>query len=1182
MRTRPILVVAAAAAAALAGWFVLGRGSSSTLPAPGTATYDSAARAFYHGLAALEVGLLDDARAQFTRAAQTVPAEPAAWANLGLTELRRGEADAAAAPVERALALAPNDSDLLLLAARMEASRGRVDESVSLLRRAVAADATGLRARFALAEEVERSGQPNADAEAQALLDELTGRAPESLALQLERARLSAKRGDVAGLRSIVVMLAGLAEGWPAPAQEQYRALRVAADSGVRADTVRATVLLRNVLARVPAFSDSLADLRTPAELIAEPLPGFRALAQAPATPSPRDAMLTFTPEPLAAEPGITSVAVMWTANGEPRIFGADATMLRRLDGTGTWSLPVGAAVPAPSGGNVPAAGNATSPNGGMPALLAVDWNHDFVADAIGAGPAGLRLLLQDAGGRFMDATPPAGADALCPCSGVWAADVEMDGDVDLVVATPGATRVLRNNGDGTWQAMPTFDGASGARAFAWGDLDRDADPDAAFVDGAGALRVAINRQGGAFSWLAPVAPSAGGRFVALTIADLDADGTNDAIVLDAAGQISRATWTAGQVELRAFAVWEGFVAGAVESGASARLLAADLDNNGALDLLASTAQGARVWLVDEGGVPRALETAIPADVFAVADLDRDGRLDLVGMSAGRPMRLRNGGALDYHWKELRPRAQQNAGDQRINSFGLGGEIEVRAGLLWQRQIVTAPVVHFGLGSRTAIDVARVLWPNGVPQAEFAIGVDDAIVAEQRLKGSCPWVFADDGTGPKFVTDFLWRSPLGLRINAQVTAGVTQTEDWIKIRGEQLVARGGTYDVRITAELWETHFFDHVALAVVDHPAEAEVFVDERFAATRPQVRRVIALEPPRAVAAAWDDTGRDVTDVIVARDGRYLATFARGPYQGIAREHAVEIDLGPPVDRPAGAQLVAVGWVYPTDSSINLAMSQGTRARASGMALEAQDTQGRWRVVAADLGFPAGKNKTMLIDLSGVGESRRVRLRTNLEVYWDWLALAAPSAAPVRIARQPLAGADLRYRGFSRTSSPRGDAPETPDYADLANTTQRWRDLAGYYTRFGAVPALLTRVDDRYVIMNAGDELRLRFAAPAAPPAGWVRDFVLMGDGWEKDGDYNTSHSQTVLPLPAHAVPGYGETPGPVELENDPVYRRYPEDWARYHTRYVTPARFVNGLRPPSPRSAASRRSDARKTGNN
>ena len=56
---------------------------------------------------------------------------------------------------------------------------------------------------------------------------------------------------------------------------------------------------------------------------------------------------------------------------------------------------------------------------------------------------------------------------------------------------------------------------------------------------------------------------------------------------------------------------------------------------------------------------------------------------------------------------------------------------------------------------------------------------------------------------------------------------------------------------------------------------------------------------------------------------------------------------------------------------------------------------------------------------------------------------------------------------------------PETPRYNELANVGQRWRDLVGYYTRFGDVRELLRAVDDRYVIMNAGDELRLSFPAP-------------------------------------------------------------------------------------------------------
>jgi hypothetical protein len=96
---------------------------------------------------------------------------------------------------------------------------------------------------------------------------------------------------------------------------------------------------------------------------------------------------------------------------------------------------------------------------------------------------------------------------------------------------------------------------------------------------------------------------------------------------------------------------------------------------------------------------------------------------------------------------------------------------------------------------------------------------------------------------------------------------------------------------------------------------------------------------------------------------------------------------------------------------------------------------------------------------------------------------------------------------------------------------------------------------------MNAGDEMQLRFAEQPAPPAGWRRDFVLVGDGWEKDGDYNTGFSQTVLPLPSHDRPAYGAGVTSLELEDDPVYQRHQADWQRYHTRYVTPRRFVDGL---------------------
>ncbi|WP_243665064.1 hypothetical protein [Rhodothermus marinus] len=131
-----------------------------------------------------------------------------------------------------------------------------------------------------------------------------------------------------------------------------------------------------------------------------------------------------------------------------------------------------------------------------------------------------------------------------------------------------------------------------------------------------------------------------------------------------------------------------------------------------------------------------------------------------------------------------------------------------------------------------------------------------------------------------FVTDFIWGSPLGLRINAQETGDIAQTEDWIKIRGDQLRPRDGIYDVRITAELWETHFFDHVSLMVVDHPEGTEVWVDERFAFP-PRQLRLYTTGPVQPIARARDHRGRDVTDKVRRRDGRYFDTFAPGAYQG-------------------------------------------------------------------------------------------------------------------------------------------------------------------------------------------------------------------------------------------------------------------------------------------------------------
>jgi tetratricopeptide (TPR) repeat protein len=1130
------IIVAVIAIVSVAAVFVWR--SRNALPAPGSETYERVTRAFYRGLASLEVGLLDDAKREFTTVTAQVVEEPAAWANLGLTHLRLGELEAAAVPVERALMLAPDNADLALLAGRMEIARGRLDDGVSQLRRAVELAPDALQPRFALAEEVERSGVADGDAQALTLLDELVQLAPQNMAVLVERARVAAKAGDLQRLNDSIARLKPMASSWPELAVQMYQELQTAVGANDLAMAQRSTAFLRNVLARVPAFGEDLASVRTPTELIAEPVQQFIALTPPSAVPAAPDANLRFEVQELEA-----AVQVAETLFVAPDPAGAaPAIYTRAIEGL----VPVGGGQTV---GQFPM--NPDGPGATPDSVLSVDFDNDFITDVVLAGSAGVSVFLQTSPGTFS-----AGPAEKSPCFEVWGADIEMDGDLDLVCRAADAV-VLRNNGDRTLTRIRPFAGLIGVRTFAWSDVDGDADPDAVFVD-QGRLKVFLNRQAGDF---VPDSRSMPSGLAAMTIADLNSDGTFDIITVDQAGSLQR-TWLGNERwNTEALGGWQqsdGF------DPATVRLLTADLDNNGAVDVIATarTAGGSRasrLWLANEQHTLEELSGLPAAEVFGIADLNNDGRQDLIAVVDSRPVRLINRGTADYHWKKVNLRAQAAAGDQRINSFGLGGYLEARAGLQFQKQRLTGGQVHIGLGTHTAIDVVRIVWPNGVPQAEFGTSVDDVMMAEQRLKGSCPWVFSWDGTRMVFVTDFLWRSPLGLRINAQDTAGVTQTEDWVKLRGDQLVPRDGIYDVRITAELWETHFFDHVSLLAVDRPADTEVFVDERFSPVSPPALAVQAVRNLQPVTRAWDHRGADVTSAVSVRDGKYLSTFARGRYQGIAEDHFVEIDpgaIGP------DTLLVANGWIYPTDSSINVAIAQAGIA-PRGLSLEAQGRDGSWRVVNADIGFPAGKNKTILIDLRQAQGAGRLRLRTNLEIYWDSLHFGSRSTLPVKTTRIQAAKADLRYRGFSYTVSPRGDSPETPEYDRIVSTSPRWRDLTGYHTRFGDVRELIGQVDDRYVIMNAGDEMRLQFAKAPAPPSGWKRDFVLIGDGWEKDGDYNTGFSQGVLPLPSHDTPNYGAGTASLALEDDPVYQRHRDDWQRYHTRYVTPRRFLNGLKP-------------------
>ena len=1134
---------------------------SARVPQSGSAEYKKVVSAFYVGVAALEVGDDVHADSRLSEVTQLVPAEPAGWANWGILSLRQHNYDIAAQRLGKAHALAPQNDHIYDLLGILESDRGHSTEAISDLRKAVELNPANLRALYQLAEEVERQGDASSDEEFQQLMQKILTAQPANLAALLELARIAAKRGDANTLNSALAQISARSSGWPPEVQHALAAVQSAvAASDLRAAATQ-TTFLRNVLVRVPEYRLSLSAIKAPPGDEAAPFTHFLRMESPVFQPAPPDTAIQFTAQALPAQSG-----VRWNWIGAIPLASEGAPVVGEANGRQV-HLSTGATLPFP-GGQFAAP---PLPEGITP----LDFNYDFKTDLALAGDGGVRLFRQDSPSSFTDVTtqtklPKSVTSA--PYTGSWAVDIEADGDLDIVLGSKaGVPTILRNNGDGTFLAIHPFAGISGLTGFAWADLDGDGNPDAAIIDGAGSLHVFMNERQGQFKERA--LPPNVQTVKAIAVADPDNDGTLDLLAVQADGSILRISdknegesWDIAEI---ARAPNPQSLVGEV------RLHVADLDNNGALDLLlsptistpGSNPGGALVWLGDASGKFTLLSQPVsPALIFDAADLNDTGRLDLIGLSPdGQAVEAVNRGSKNYHWQIVRPHAKQAVGDQRINPFGVGGEIEVRSGLLVQKQTITGPQLHFGLGNQTEAEVVRVIWPNGTVRAEFGVKADQEVVTEQRLKASCPFLFAYNGKQMEFLKDAVpWGSAIGLRINTLGSAEIAATGEWYKIGREQLVPHDGYYDIRITAELWEVYYYDYLALMAVDHPAGTEIFVDERFVIP-PARLGITTVATPHKIARAIDDNGNDVTDIVSTLDGCALDNFGRGQFQGVTRDHYLEIDLGDDAPKSGPLYLIAQGSIHDTESSVNVAITQGHRWRAHGLSVEVPDGHGGWVTAQDNLGFPAGRKKTILFNLTNIfrpGTPRRVRLRTNLEIYWDAIqwAQGAPDAPLRKITLGPTL-ADLHYRGYSVMHMPVGvGAPEVPDYNQLEGSKQRWRDLIGYYTRYGDVRELLNKIDDRYAIVASGDELSLRFAEQAPPPAGWVRDFVIMGDGWIKDGDYNSTFSKTVLPLPHHSETAYTTRPG--SLEEEWTYRQHPEDWQTYHTRYITPEVFKNALR--------------------
>jgi Tfp pilus assembly protein PilF len=807
--------------------------------------------------------------------------------------------------------------------------------------------------------------------------------------------------------------------------------------------------------------------------------------------------------------------------------------------------------------------------SGGGLGCAAGDYDNDGKTDFAVCMHDGVHLFHNDGGGKFTDVTKTVGIKPEKSCAGLTFVDYDHDGDLDLyVTAKSGESArnfLWRNNGNSSFTDVSTETalGISGSNhGVITSDFNNDRAIDFILAGAAKSPTILLNPREGEFRQLDGIEFANEGlpAAIGVTALDFDKDGWMD-LAFTHAGAPGISLWRNKEGRgLERVALPE------VRWKNGAGIAAVDYDNDGWIDLVAvgEGANGGEVRLLRNLGEGKfadvTKETTLDAVkvtkpiAIAAANVSGNGAMDLVVTRAeGAPLLLKNEGAEKNGWIELDLKALND------NKSAIGTKVEVYAGELAQKFEVSgasgylsqnALSVHVGLGSEKGADVVRLLWPTGVPQDEIKLdGRKTQQVAELDRRGSsCPILFSWNGKEYEFIADMIGPGVVGHWVGPGQRSVADPTE-YLKVTAKSAQPRDGMLSFRFLEPMEETVYLDQVKLLAIDHPASYDVYPNERFAATPPFPEfGVVPTRNAYAPLGAWDDRGHDVLPLLAKRDRKYVTDFDALPFVGFANLHWIELDLGEWNPR-LPLRLIMDGYTdYFTATSMYAADQAGVKVIPPYV--EAQDASGKWLRVVDDMGFPAGLARTMVADLTGKlpAGTRRIRIVNNLKIYWDAIRIDQTLEQKTSHVREvPLARASLDFLGFPKEIRLTPASDTVYSYAKRSKTGPYAR-AAGNYTRYGDMKSLLEAADDRFAIFSSGEGVKLDFDARRLPalPAGWVRDYFFMADGFEKDMDFYAAHAFTVEPLPKHGMKPYPYAAGD-EYPSDAAHLGYELD---YNTR--------------------------------
>ena len=864
------------------------------------------------------------------------------------------------------------------------------------------------------------------------------------------------------------------------------------------------------------------------------------------------------------------------------------------------------------------------------------DYDNDGFTDFAVIVEGQVKLFHNEKGGRFNDVTQESGIKGNGHGFGLTFVDYDHDGDIDLFILQSdeghpfasvngvversfrASNQMWRNNGNGTFTDQTEQTGLAGddpALAAIGTDYNNDRAVDLLVT---GRTLFYKNQREGKFSRQQLL----GSLDIGAAVLDFDHDGWMD-VALSRLGSPALTLWRnyhgtaferVGELEtnwFRAFGVaafdydndgWVDLVAvGETKDGKGEIKLFRNLGPDGFKDVTADVGLD-KIQLKD----PRAIITG---------DYDGDGATDLlITQNHGPAVLLRNEGGNQNHWLRLSLKGLND------NKSAIGTKVEVFSGGNRQKFEIAgsngylgqnSTDIVVGLGDSKEADIVRMTWPTGVLQDEIHVAGDKQqnFLEIDRRGSSCPTLFVWNGQRYEFVADMLGAGVVGhwvgpgqrdvprpveyIKIDRTMirdkenhhpstssgqafaqSARETGSAALSEVQGPR--SNDGLLSFRFMEPLEEAVYLDQVRLLAIDHPADTDVYPNEYFASNPPYPPfKVVVSRDARPPAGAWDEHGHDVLPKLLAH--RYFGDFALTQFQGFAQPHSLTLDLGEDY-RGGPLWLLLHGEVeYFSANSMYAASQAGVQAISPYVEALIGDegAKGKWKRVINDMGFPAGGPRTLTADLSGKlpPGTRKIRIVTNLQVYWDSILIDSskqvappyrrlssghparragenaetdeidgayrgegetPSRQPARRRRYdyrltpvPLMRADLEFHGypFKIEGTPPGNVQYV--YEKVSATGPYTRPL-GTYTRYGDVLPLLTATDDKLAVFGSGDEVRLDFDPSHLPalPKGWVRDYFFAANGYEKDMDFYAAEGNYVAPLPFLSMGEYPYSP--------------------------------------------------------